>query len=287
MLYEEFLQAAFRAHPYGRPVVGLASEIQAVSRRSALEYFRRFYGPNNAVVAIVGDIDVDQIKQWATRYFGDLPAGEPHRPVVTQEPPQRGERRILVEFDANPLVMIGYHIPNVRHPDTPSLSVLSQLLTGGRTSRLFQRLVVRDRVAAQISSFQPPGGLYPRLFAFQGVPIAPRTTADIETAVYEELERIQREPPTAEELQRVRNQIDASGIQRLQSSFGLAFQLSSSEALWGDWRQTFRDQAALAAVTAQDVQRVARTYFSATNRTVATLVRPAAAAPGPTEGGTR
>jgi predicted Zn-dependent peptidase len=206
---------------------------------------------------------------------------------VTQEPPQRGERRILVEFDANPLVMIGYHIPNVRHPDTPALSVLSQLLTGGRTSRLFQRLVVRDRVAAQISSFQPPGGLYPRLFAFQGVPIAPRTTADIETAVYEELERIQREPPTAEELQRVRNQIDAAGIQRLQSSFGLAFQLSSSEALWGDWRQTFRDQAAAAAVTAADVQRVARTYFTATNRTVATLVRPAAAAPAPTDGGTR
>jgi predicted Zn-dependent peptidase len=105
--------------------------------------------------------------------------------------------------------------------------------------------------------------------------------------VYGELERIQREPPTTEELQRVRNQIDASGIQRLQSSFGLAFQLSSSEALWGDWRQTFRDQAALAAVTAQDVQRVARTYFTATNRTVATLVRPAAAAPAPTEGGTR
>ena len=287
MLYEEFLQAAFRAHPYGRPVVGLASEIQAVSRRSALEYFRRFYGPNNAVVAIVGDIDVEQMKQWASRYFGDLPAGEPHRAVVTQEPPQRGERRILVEFDANPLVIIGYHIPNVRHPDTPALSVLSQLLTGGRTSRLFQRLVVRDRVATQISSFQPPGGLYPRLFAFQGVPIAPRTTGDIERAVYEELERIQREPPTAEELQRVRNQIEASGIQRLQSSFGLAFQLSSSEALWGDWRQTFRDQAALAGVSAGDVQRVARTYFTATNRTVATLVRPAAAAPAPTPGGTR
>jgi predicted Zn-dependent peptidase len=279
LLFEEFLQAAFRAHPYGRPVVGLASEIQAVSRRSALEYFRRFYGPNNAVVAIVGDLDVEQMKQWATRYFADLPAGDPHRPVVTQEPPQRGERRILVEYDANPLVLIGYHIPNARHPDAPALSVLSQLLTGGRRSRLFQRLVLRDRIATQISSFQQPGSLYPRLIAFQGVPIAPRTTADIEQAVYEEIDRIQREPPTAAELQRVRNQIEASSIQRLQSSFGLAFQLSSSEALWGDWRQTFRDQAALAAVTSEDVQRVARTYFAATNRTVATLVRP--------QGGTR
>jgi predicted Zn-dependent peptidase len=285
MLFEEFLQAAFRAHPYGRPVVGLASEIQAVRRASALEYFRRFYGPNNAVVAIVGDIDVERMNALATRYFADLAPGEPHRPVVTQEPPQRGERRIQVEFDANPIVMIGYHVPNLRHPDAPALNVLSSLLTGGRTSRLFQRLVLRERVATQISSFTIPGSLYPRLFAFQGTPIAPHTTEEIERAVYEEVERLQREPPTAAELQRVRNQIEAAGVQRLQSNLGLAFQLSGSEALWGDWRQTFRDQAALAHVSAEDVQRVARTYFATSNRTVATLVRPAA--PARPQGGTQ
>jgi predicted Zn-dependent peptidase len=275
MLLEEYLMAAFRAHPYGRPVVGHASEIQAVSRSSALEYFKRYYGPNNAVVAIVGDINVDSMKTWATRYFGDIPPGEPHRPVVTQEPPQRGERRIGVEFEANPQVLIGYHVPNLRHPDAPALQVLSQILTAGRTSRLFQRLVIRERMATTIASFQFPGSLYPRLFTFQGVPIAPHTTESIERAIYEELDRLQREPPTAEELQRVRNQTESSSIQRLQSNFGLAFQLSSSEALWYDWRQTFRDQSALARVTAADVQRVAKTYFTPTNRTVATLVRPA------------
>lgn len=275
LLLEEYLMAAFRAHPYGRPVVGHASEIQAVSRESALEYFRRYYGPNNAVVAIVGDINVDSMKAWATRYFADIPAGDPHRPVVTQEPPQRGERRISVEFDANPQVLIGYHVPNLRHADAPALQVLSQILTSGRTSRLFQRLVIRERKATTIASFQFPGSLYPRLFTFQGVPIAPNTTEAIEQAIYEELERLQREPPTDSELQRVRNNSEAGSIQRLQSNFGLAFQLSNSEALWFDWRQTFRDQAALARVSAADVQRVARTYFSPTNRTVATLVRPA------------
>lgn len=286
MLLEEYLMVAYRAHPYGRPVVGHASEIQAVSRASALEYFRRYYGPNNAVVAIVGDINVDSMRTWATRYFADIPPGQPHRPVVTQEPPQRGERRISVEFDANPQILIGYHVPSLRHPDAPALQVLSQILTGGRTSRLFQRLVIRDRVATTIQSFQFPGSLYPRLFTFQGVPIAPHTTEAIERAVYEELERLQREPPTDEELRRVRNQTEASSIQRLQSNFGLAFQLSSSEALWYDWRQTFRDQAAVARVTAADVQRVAKTYFTPTNRTVATLVRPAAPpAPNPASGG--
>ena len=283
MLIEEYLEAAFRAHPYGRPVVGHASEIQAVSRNSALEYFHRFYGPNNAVVAIVGDINVDSMKAWATRYFADIPAGEAHRPVVTQEPPQHGERRINVEFDANPQVLVGYHVPSAQHPDAPVLQVLSQILTAGRTSRLFQRLVIRDRVATTIGGFQFPGSLYPRMFTFQGVPIAPHTTEEIEKAVYDELDRIQREPPTDAELQRVRNQVEAASIQRLQSNFGLAFQLSNSEALWYDWRQTFRDQAALARVTAADVQRVARTHFTPTNRTVATLVRPAP--PKPATGG--
>ena len=274
LLFEEFLQAAFRAHPYGRPVVGVASEIQTVSRNNALEYFRRYYGPNNAVVAIVGDVNVDSMKTWATRYFGDIAAGAPHKPVVTQEPAQRGERRIQVEFDANPSVLVGYHVPGVQHPDAPALAVLAQVLTGGRTSRLFQRLVIRDRVAAAIGSSQQPGQLYPRLMVFNGVPIAPRTTEDIEKAIYEELERIQREPPTEAELGKVRNQVEAAGIQRLTSNFGLAFQLSSSEALWHDWSQTFRDQAAQGRITAADVQRVARLYFSPSNRTVGTLVRP-------------
>ena len=280
LLFEEFLQAAFRAHPYGRPVVGVASEIQAVGRRAAQEYFQRFYAPNNAVVAIVGDINVDTLSAWAAQYFGDIAAGESHQPVVTQEPPQRGERRIEVQFDANPQVLIGYHVPSARHPDAPALAVLSQILTGGRTSRLYQRLVIRDRVATAIQSFSVPGQQYPRVFSFQGVPIAPHTAQEIETAVYEELDRIQRDPPSDFEMQRVRNQIDASSIQRLQSNFGLAFQLSNSEALWYDWRQTFRDQATQARVTPADVQRVAKTYFDRSNRTVATLVRPTASEGG-------
>src|SRR3989442_1130735 len=196
LLREEFLAAAYRAHPYGRPVVGVASEIQTVSRTAAQEYFRRFYGPNNAVVSIVGDINVDSMKAWATRYFADIPAGQPHRPVVTQEPPQHGERRIEVEYDANPQVLIGYHVPEARHPDAPALAVLSQLLTGGRTSHLFQRLAIKERAATNIFSGSGPGAPYPRLFTFTVVPIAPHTTAELEGEIYEELDRLKREPPS-------------------------------------------------------------------------------------------
>jgi predicted Zn-dependent peptidase len=199
--------------------------------------------------------------------------------VVTQEPVQHGERRIEVEYDANPSVLIGYHVPNAAHPDAPALRVLASILTGGRTSRLVQRLVVRDRWAAQVSAGPAPGARYPRLFTFSAAPIAPHTTQEIEGAIYEELERIQRDPPTDFEMQRIRNSAEYGSLSRLDNAFYLALQLASSEALWNDWTQTFRDDGAVQRVTAADVQRVARTYFARTNRTVATLVRPPRPAP--------
>ena len=255
-------------------MVGLPSDVQTLSRAAAQDYFRRYYGPNNAVVAVVGDIDTTQMKHWADQYFADIPAGEPHRPVVTQEPPQLGVRRIEVAYDANPIVMIGYHVPDASHPDAPALAVLSSILTGGRTSRLVQRLVVRDQVAAGVNSGMMPGARYPRLFAFTGMPIAPHPTQEIETAVYAELDSLRKAPPSDYEMQRVRNQAEAQSYGRLDNAFFLAYQLASSEALWRNWRQTFHDDAALRQVTAQDVQRVARKYFSQANRTVATLVKP-------------
>ncbi|MGD0991664.1 MAG: pitrilysin family protein [Gemmatimonadales bacterium] len=283
LLREEFLEAAFRAHPYGRPVVGLASDVQTLSRPAAQDYFRRFYGPNNAAVAVVGDIDTTQMKHWADQYFADIPAGEPHRPVVTQEPPQHGERRIEVEYDANPMVMIGYHVPDASHPDAAPLAVLSSILTGGRTSRLVQRLVVRDQVAASINSGMMPGARYPRLFAFSGMPIAPHTTQEIEQAVYDELDSLRRAPPSDYEMERVRNQAETQSYARLDNAFFLAYQLAASEALWRDWTRTFRDDDAIRRVTQADVQRIVRKYFSKSNRTVATLVRPPQAQPTPAQ----
>ena len=289
LLREEFLEAAFRAHPYGRPVVGLPSDVQTLSRPAAQDYFRRFYGPNNAVVAVVGDIDTTQMKHWADQYFAGIPAGEPHRPVVTQEPAQHGERRIEVEYDANPMVMIGYHVPDASHPDAAALAVVSSILTGGRTSRLVQRLVVRDQVAASINSGTLPGARYPRLFAFSGMPIAPHTTQEIEKAVYDELDSLRAAPPSDYEMQRVRNQAEAGEYGRLDNAFFIAYQLAASEALWRDWARTFRDDDAIRRVTPQDVQRVVRKYFTKSNRTVATLVRPPQAQPAPTSqpGGSR
>lgn len=273
-LTEAHLAAAFRVHPYGAPVVGYMADIQGLSRRMAKEYYRRFYGASNAVVSVVGNVPADQVIDLAERYFGDLPAREVPPTVLAREPQQHEERRVEVEFNAEPLVRIGWHTVAQDHPDMPALVVLTSILTGGRTSRLHRRLVREDRIAAVIATSMGPGAAYPQLFTIEATPRAPHSTAAVEAAVYEELNRLAEAPPTETELRGVHNRIEAENVRRLTSNIGLAFQLAGSTAGTGDWRTTFRFARRLQEVTPADIQRIVRHYFTPENRTVATLVRP-------------
>lgn len=273
LLYEAHLRAAFRVHPYGQPVVGTMDDLRSLTRAGVSSYYGRFYGPDNAVLSVVGHFDVDEFEAWARRYFGPIPPGEPAPVVDAVEPPQRSERRVEVTWDAEPLLRIGWHVPSVTHPDAPALAVLSSVLTGGRTSRLHRRLVTVERAATSVFTSMGPGVKYPRLFQLDATPIFPGTPADLEQVVYEEIERIAREGPTEEEVERVRNQIAAAAVRRVGSNLGLAFQLAESEALFADWRETFRSNGQLRSVTTDDVRRVAAEYLVASNRTVATLSR--------------
>jgi predicted Zn-dependent peptidase len=277
VLSEAHLAAAFQVHPYGVPVVGWASDLATLTRAQVEDYYRRYYGPRNAVVAIVGDVDADQIERWVHQYFDGLPPGERPPPVLAREPERRGERRVTVEYDAEPQLLIGWHVPDLYHEDAPALGVLSVLLTGGRTSRLYKRLVVDERVATVAIASTGPGELFPHLFQIQAVPRAPHTAEEVEALVYEEIARLQQTPPSEDELQRVRNQLEAGEVRRLESNLGLALQLADSESALGDWRETFLLGGRLRAVRPEDVQRVAQRYLTASNRTVATLVRKAPA----------
>ena len=274
LLFEAHMATAFTTHPYGQPVVGYMADIQRLRRPDVEAYFRRYYGPSNAVVTVVGDIDPDQILAWADEYFGDLPANETPRPILSREPAQRGERRVEVVFDAEPQVRIGWPVVETSHPDAPALSVLSWLLTGGRTSRLHRRLVIEDRVATAIYSSMGPGIQFPAIFTIDAMPRFPNSTDDVEAAVYAELDSLRRTPPSEREMQRIRNQLEAGEFRRLTSSLGLALQLAASASAFGDWRTTFGFTDRLAAVEPEDVRRVAQRFFTRENRTVATLVRP-------------
>jgi predicted Zn-dependent peptidase len=275
LLYEAHLAAAFTMHPYGVPVVGYMSDLETLTRSDVAEYYRRFYSPNNAVIAIVGDVDPDNIEAWARQYFGDIPPGESPPPVLAVEPPQRGERRLTVEWDAEPRLRIGWHVPSALHDNAAAVAMLGSVLTGGRTSRLYRRLVIDDQLVTGIFASTGPGSLFPQLFQIDAIPRNGRSVEVIEAAIYEEIDRLVASGPDAGELERVRNQVAAGNVRRMTSNLGLAFQLADSESLLGDWRETFRMSELLDAVTAEDVRRIAAEYLVAPNRTVGVLRRPA------------
>lgn len=273
VLESALLATTFQVHPYGVPVAGHASDLAALTRRQSRAYFRSYYGPRNAVAAVVGDVDADQIKAWAEEYFGPLPGGDPPPPVTAREPPQVGERRIAVEFDAEPRLMIGWRAVSGVHEDAPALRMLASVLTGGRTTRLYQRLVAGDRSAVHVAAYLGPGFAHPGLFVVSAVPRAPHGTAELEASIHEEIERLKAAPPEPAPLVRIRNQVRAGELRRLASNLSLAQQLAESEASLGDWRRTFRESRRIMEVTPTDVQRVARKYLVSRARTVAVMNR--------------
>jgi predicted Zn-dependent peptidase len=272
-LYERHLAEAFRVHPYGQPVVGHMRDLERIARRDLEHYFSRYYTPDNAVAAIVGNVDADHMERLARRYFNDLETGEPPPAVTVVEPQQQEERRVEVTWDAEPLLRIGWRVPSQQDEDAAEVAVLSSLLTGGRTSRLHRRLVIEERVATGVFSSVGPGSRYPGLLQIDATPRAPHRPDTVEALIYDEVERLAREGPSERELERVRNQVAAGSVRRMTSNLGLAFQLAESTSLRGDWRETFRVAERLRELTPEDVRRAAAEYLTERNRTVAVLSR--------------
>lgn len=275
LLYEAFVGAAFQAHPYGFPTIGWASDLKALTPDVTRTFYETYYGPANAVIAIVGDIQPDGVIALVESTFGKIEPSPPPPNVVTREPPQRGERRVEVEFDAEPMMFLGYHRPSIAHPDDFVFDVIDAVMSEGVTSRLYRRVVHEKRLASSIgTSASVPGARAASLFMISAVPLAPHTPAEVEAAIEQELERLKTEPVEARELEKVLNNLDADLIRSLRSNQGLASQLAYFQTIAGDWRYLLNLRERIAAVTPQDIQRVARQYFTKTNRTVAVLVKP-------------
>ncbi len=274
LLFETFTSAAFRAHPYGIPTIGWESDILSLTPAATEAFFKTYYGPGRATIGIVGDINPQEVIALIESTFGKIPAAPPPPQIVTTEPPQRGERRVEVEFDAEPSVAIGFHKPGLGHPDDYVFDVIDEILTEGLTSRLYVKLVRDGRLAASVNSdANYPGVRAPNLFVLNATPLAPHTTAEVEAAILVELERLKAEPVTAKELERVLNNLDADMVRALRSNSGLASQLALYQTVAGDWRYVIKARDKVAAVTPADIQRVATQYFTKSNRTVATLIK--------------
>ncbi len=275
-LTENFLAAAFMASPYGRPVIGWPSDIQGLEKKATLDFFRTYYSPANTVLALVGDLKPEEAIEVVKRYFGRIPRQVIPPPLKTREPQQLGERRIEVQDDANPELILGFHKPKPPHGDDAVCEVIEGLLSFGRTSRLYRRLVEEEKIAVSVSASNGfPGERYDNLFAVFATPRHPHTAGELEKAIGEELGRLKTEPVPSEELEKVKNQIQTHFLRSLDSNSRQAYWLSYGQALFGDWRSVLERMKAYDQVSAEDVSRVARKYFTARNRTVATLVRSA------------
>jgi predicted Zn-dependent peptidase len=291
-LEEEFLAAAYMAHPYGRPGVGWESEITQVSATEAAAFHKKYYVPSNIVIAVVGDIDTATALPMLERYFGKIPAGPRPEPMTTIEPPQNAERTVVLHEATQPVYFEGYHRPDYRDPDDAVYAAITDIFSNGRTSRLYRSLVRDQRVALEAEGFSGfPGVKYPGLFAFFAVPMSGHTAEEMGPAIRKELEQLKTEDVTDVELQRFKTRAQAALIEGLGDNDSLASDLADYQTRFGDWREMFRELQAIDAVSKADVRRVAQKIFVPSNRTVArvefkapdTTETPAAA----DQGGTR
>jgi predicted Zn-dependent peptidase len=281
-LLEQFLSAAFTAHPYGRPVVGWPSDLKSFSAIDAMEFFRKYYVPANMVIAVVGDIKAAQALPVIEKYFGRIPASPAPEPLRTKEPAQKALRQVILHEQSQPIYIEGYHRPDFRDPDDAVYDVLSDLLSKGRTSRLYRSLVRDKQIAISAEGGSFPGTKYPNLFFFFALPVEGRTAQDLAAPIHEEIEKLKTTEVSDEELQSVKNRARADLLRGLADNEGLALQLGQTEARYGDWRELFHQIEQIEKVTKADIRRVAKATFVEDNRTVGMIETSKAA---PAEGG--
>ncbi|MGH7415289.1 MAG: M16 family metallopeptidase [Candidatus Rokuibacteriota bacterium] len=273
LIYEGMNSLAFKAHPYGWPTIGWMSDIARINRVELRAFYDTYYRPNNAILVIAGDVRAPAALALARRHFAGIPRGAAPPPVTAVEPVQNDERRLLVRKEGArlPLVNIAWHVPDHTAADAPALELLSTLLSSGRSSRLYRRLVYEKRMALGAGGDYSYFSLDPSLFWFYATPLPGQSPEAVEQALLAEIERLKQEPVPDEELIRARNQIEASFIWQQDSVFSRASILGRFEML-GSWRLLDGYLPRLRAVTPADLQRVARTYFALDRKNVSVLV---------------
>ncbi len=267
-LFEQFEGAAFIAHPYGRPVVGWPSDLESFSETDAENFYKKYYIPANMIVTLVGDVKPNEALPIVEKYFGRLPARPKPEPLRTVEPPQISERIVILHETSQPIYIEGYHKPSARDKDDAVYDALQDLMSNGRTSRLYRSLVRDKKIAAASGGFNGfPGAKYPNLFVFYAVSTPGHTPEEIRDAIHAEIDRVKKEDISDDELQMIKTRAKADLIRNLGDNQGLAFQLGMAQSLYGDWRGLFRHVDDIGKVSKADIRRVANTTFVDSNRT--------------------
>lgn len=275
LMWETLISNAFVAHPYHNPTIGWMDDLQRLTRTDAEEFYRQFYVPNNATLAVVGDVNASEVIKLAEKHFGGWQRRELPDRTYTKEPPQKSEKIINVFFKAKPAVRVGFKNPGMDHPDIFPLIMASEVLSNGKTARFYRNLVEGKQLALYAASgASTPGNRYPSLFVLVGAPKAPHTPEELDAAMMEEIARLKTEPPTQWELDKILNNYEAEMIKQLESNSGLGMNLAQNEQIMGDWRYDWKVGAELRKVKPEDIVRVAEKYLTRDNRTVVYLKEP-------------
>jgi len=285
-LAEELSAIAFLASPYRSPTVGWMEDIRRLTVDELRAFYRTYYVPNNALVVAAGDFKASDLLEKIRRHFGVIPRGADPPSVQMVEPKQNGERRVTVRKEAQlPLVFVGYQVPNYASKDAPALELLSTILSEGRSSRLHRRLVYEQEIALNAGGDYSYFSFDPNLFWFFATGQPGQSPEALERALIQEVERLKSEPVSEVELERAKNQIEASFVFRQDSVYSRASLLARFELI-GGWRLEKAFVPAILAVTAEDLRRVARTYFPDERRNVGVLL-PVPPTPPASPGGPR
>ena len=285
-LLEQFTTAAFQAHPYHRPTIGWMSDLNSFSASDAQKFCDEYYIPSNMVVAVVGDVKAAEAMPVIEKYFGRIRSHAKPDERTTTEPPQNAERRIVLHEMAQPLYLEGYHRPDYHSKDDAVYDAIADLMSNGRTSRLYRALVRDKKIASDSAGFTGlPGNKYPHLFAFYAFPMPGHKPEEVGGAIHAEIERLKKEDISDEELKMIKTRAKANLLRGLASNEGLAFQLALYQARYDDWRELFRQVDNIDKVTKADIRRVATQTFVPTNCTVGIIETAAPAAARGQKGG--
>ncbi len=275
-LFTAVQAAAFAGQAYEHPTIGYREDIRNLSRRDVADFFAKYYGPQNLTMAIVGDVDPAQVKRMAEAYFGGFKASrQPVATPIAAQPVQvKPVAPIVLERDNQPVYIEAYRIPDIRSPDYLISQILSSILSDGRTSRLYRRMVEGDRTATTAAGFTGyPGDKQANLMMLYALPIAQDLDA-LARSIASELDRLKTDPVPAAELDRIKTQARASVLRALSSNEGMAQALAEYAVKTGRWQSLFEELDAIDRITPTDLQRVAKQIFRPENRIIGRLVQP-------------
>jgi zinc protease len=271
-LMEQLEATAFLVQPYHWPIIGWTEDLMRITLEDLKRHYQTYYNPANSFLVAVGDFRRGEMLSRMEKTFGGIPQAVAPKQEKPKDPPQAGERRIFVKKEAQlPFLVMGYRIPNLRHPDSYVLEVINAILSGGKSSRLYQKLVLERQLALEADSENSLLSKDPALFYIFATPLPGKQVGEVEKALEEEIERLQKEPVEQRELEKVKNQLESSFIDSQDSLFVQAMLLARYE-IAQSWKVIDQYLPLIRRVTAQDIQRVARQYLIPDNRTVGTLI---------------